>query len=446
LDINFDLAVSNGRVFTPQGLKSIEIWIREGRIAALGGSHRAAERIDARGMLVLPGCIDAHVHFRDPGQTYKEDWLTGSVSAAAGGVSTVIDQPNTDPRTLDRRSFELKLQSARARSVVDYCINGGPGRIEELKKAGVQAIGEIFSYEHSDTDLAGILARTRGLGLLATVHAEDGSIIRERTDELSEQHDPSVHSLARPVEAELRAIEKVLAWSDRLHICHLSSGPGLRLIERARQKRALEGMGEGAETTGGHSSPAGLSCEVTTHHLLLNVDDYRRQGSYLKMNPPLRSQADNERLWDGLRTGSIDILASDHAPHLPEEKAEEIWEAPSGVPGVETMLPLMLFAVRRNFLSLERLVDALATRPARIFSLAHKGSIGAGMDADLVLVDSKRVTEIRADRLHSRAEWTPYEGMKAIFPRMTIIRGSVVWDDGLEVEPGYGRFQGMQLQ
>jgi len=186
----------------------------------------------------------------------------------------------------------------------------------------------------------------------------------------------------------------------------------------------------------------GLSCEVTPHHLLLNVEDYKKQGTFLKVNPPLRSQADNDRLWQGLRSGSIDILASDHAPHLPEEKGEDIWEAPAGVPGVETMLPLMLFAVRRNLLSLERLVDALAARPARIFGLAGKGAIRVGKDADLVMVDPKRVVEIRADRLHSRAEWTPYEGMKAIFPRMTIIRGSVVWDDDLVAVPGWGRFQG----
>ena len=446
MDINFDLAVSNGRVYTPEGLKSIDIWIKEGRIAALGGPHRAGERIDAHGMLVLPGCIDSHVHFRDPGPTYKEDWLTGSTSAAAGGVTTVIDQPNTDPRTMDRRSFELKLDLARARSVVDYCINGGPGKIEELKEAGVRFIGEIFSYEHSDPELARILAQTKRLGLLATVHAEDGSIVREKAREISGRHDPEVHSLARPVEAEIRAIEKVIAWSDNLHICHLSSGQGLNLIERARRERTeKENTTAGTESAARNKANIGLSCEVTPHHLLLNIEDYKKQGSFLKVNPPLRSQADNDRLWEGLRCGSIDILASDHAPHLPEEKGEDIWEAPSGVPGVETMLPLMLFAVRRNLLSLERLVDALASRPARIFGLAKKGAISVGKDADLVMVDPKRVTEIRADRLHSRAEWTPFEGMKAIFPRMTIIRGSVVWDEDLEVRPGYGCFLGGQL-
>ena len=460
MDINYDLAITNGLVYTENGLKSIEIWIKGGRIAALGGPHRSSERISAHGMLVLPGCVDAHVHFRDPGPNYKEDWLTGSIAAAAGGVTTVIDQPNTDPRTLDDQSFQLKLDLAAARSVVDYSINGGPGKIEELKKAGAQAIGEIFSYEHSDSMLERILRETRRLGLLATFHAEDGSIIKEKAKELSGRQDPEVYSLARPVAAEVKAIEKALSWSDWLHICHLSSGQGLNLIEGTKFRMAREDKAGSEKASGKNSnlshkeaepkmaidSSRRLSCEVTPHHLFLNLKDYKKQGSYLKMNPPLRSQADNERLWEGLRAGSIDILASDHAPHLPEEKEEDIWEAPAGVPGVETMLPLMLFAVRRNLLRLERLVDALAARPARIFGLAQKGVIGVGMDADLVIVDPKRIVEIRADRLHSRADWTPYEGMKAIFPQMTIVRGSVVYDDDLVVRPGYGRFQGMQLQ
>ncbi len=331
MDINFDLAVKNGRVFTAKGQVSTDIWIKDGRIEALGGAHRAEERIDARGMLVLPGAIDVHVHFRDPGPNYKEDWASGSASAAAGGVTSVIDQPNTVPRTMDARSFEEKLDIARHRSFVDFGLNGGPGEIEELKKAGAQAIGEIFSYEHSDSDLAAIISRIGEAGMLACLHAEDGAIIKEKAAELSGRHDPEVYSLARPARAEALAIEKACAVSQRLHICHLSSAQGLAAVEESRRA--------GRDVT----------AEVAPHHLLLNERDYRRQqGSYLKMNPPLRGQADNDALWQALRSGAIDILASDHAPHLPEEKREDIWEAPPGVPGVETMLPLMLMAVKRN--------------------------------------------------------------------------------------------------
>lgn len=397
-------------------------------MAALGGPHRAEERIDARGRLVLPGAIDAHVHFRDPGATHKEDWESGSTSAAAGGVTTVVDQPNTDPRTLDVRSFELKLELARRRSVVDFCINGGPGEIERLVEAGAAAIGEIFAYEHSDQELQKILERTETAGALATIHAEDGQIIREESAPLAQVREPEVHSRARPAAAETLAIEKALAWSDRLHICHLSTGVGLERVLEARKRGK------------------NVSCEVTPHHLLLNQKDYRNQGSFVKMNPSLRRQEDNDALWAGLRQGSVEILASDHAPHLPEEKRDDIWEAPAGVPGVETLLPLMLLSVRRNLLGLDRLVNAISARPAEIFGLDSKGKIEVGKDADLVVVDPRNVREIRADRLHSRADWTPFEGKQAIFPETTLVRGRVVFDGDLAVRPGYGRFQKTKKQ
>jgi len=428
LAISYDLAIKNGRVYTSQGLKSYDIWISRGKIAALGGSHRAGEEINAQGLTVLPGAIDSHVHFRDPGPTYKEDWTSGSTAAAAGGVTTVIDQPNTDPRTLDRRSFEIKLDLARRGSVVDFCINGGPGKIEELMGLGASAIGEIFTYEHTDEALQDILGKLQKLSALPTVHAEDGELIKKYSEPLKSQLDPDVYSRARPPVVELRAIDKAMAAADRVHICHLSTSLGLDLIRDAKK--------------GGRK----VSCEVAPHHLLLNRRDYREQGSFLKMNPPLRDRQDNDALWQGLRDGTIDILASDHAPHLPEEKKEEIWVAPPGVPGVETMVPLMLMAVRRNLISLDRLVDAVSTRPAKIFNLQSKGEIALGKDADLILIDPGAVTRIDSDRLHSRADWTPYHDRDGIFPRTTIVRGQVVYEDGLEVRPGYGRFQGRPRQ
>jgi dihydroorotase len=426
LDINFDLVVQNGRVYTSTGQRTIDIWIKDGRVAELGGPHRAEEKIDANGMLVLPGAIDAHVHFRDPGPNYKEDWASGSLAAAAGGVTTVIDQPNTNPATLDAQSFELKLDLARHRSVVDFGLNGGAGKIEQLANAGALAIGEIFCYEHNDQELQKILAKVQEARMLATIHAEDGLIIKEKTRPLLSRHETEVYSQARPIASEVEAIEKVLAWSDRLHICHLSTGLGLMLVRAAKK--------DGKKVTS----------EVTPHHLFFNIKDYRHHGSYLKMNPPLRMQTDNDALWAGLRDGSIDILASDHAPHLPEEKRDDIWEAPPGVPGVETILPLMLFAVKRNMLKLERLVDALATKPSQIFGLPAKGAIEIGKDADLVIVDPKAVSKINAEKLHSRAEWTPFDGFEAIFPKITIVRGAVVYDGDLEVSPGFGRFQRRQ--
>jgi dihydroorotase len=422
LAINFDLGILNGRVFAGGELRSVDLWVSGGKVAALGGAHSAEEELDARGRLVLPGAVDAHVHFREPGQERKEDWASGSLSAASGGVTTVIDQPNTIPRTLDRRSFEVKLDSARHKSAVDFCINGGPGQIDELLKLGAAAIGEIFTYEHSDSELNEILKKIEERGGMPTIHAEDGAVIKECTALLKGRRDPQAYSESRPAQAEVVALEKVLSKSNRVHICHLSTWQGLELIRGAKKN--------GKRTT----------CEVAPHHLLLNKRDYAAQGSFLKMNPPLRGVEDNQALWQGLRDGSIDILASDHAPHLPEEKRAEIWDAPAGVPGVETMLPLMLTAVKSNLVPLERAVGALSTRPARIFGLRSKGEIAVGKDADFSVIDPRKSTRIKADKLHSSADWTPYEGREGIFPELVLIRGTLVYDGDLAVRPGYGRF------
>ncbi len=417
-----DRVVKNGRVYFDGRLQNVDLWTRDGKIAGLGGNYQAEETIDARGKIVLPGTIDLHVHFRDPGYTQKEDWETGSTSAVAGGVTTVVDQPNTDPPTWDGRSYRMKLEIAERRSVVDFCLNGGPGQVKKLAELGASAIGEIFTYDHDDEELRRILDETAKARLMPTIHAEDREVIRENTEPLRDMREPELYSLARPNLAESKAIEKVLDMTDRAHICHLSTSEGLDLVRAAKM-------------TGKK-----VSCEVAPHHLLFTKRDWRRQGTFLKMNPPLRDFRDKDALWDGLRKGDVDVVASDHAPHLPEEKRNEIWDAPPGVPGVETMLPLMLMAVRSNLLSLDRMVDALSRRPAEIFGLASKGRIAVGMDADLAIIDPRAASDIRADRLHSGAEWTPYEGRRALFPEVTMIRGEVIYADGeLFTKPGFGR-------
>jgi len=417
-----DRVVKNGRVYFDGRLQNVDLWMRNGKIAALGGTHQAEETIDARGKIVLPGAIDLHVHFRDPGLTYKEDWETGSTSAVAGGVTTVVDQPNTDPPTVDGRSYRMKLEIAERRSVVDFGLNGGPGEVKRLAALGASAIGEIFTYDHDEDELRRILEETAEAGLLPTIHAEDREVIRENTEPLIDRLDPELYSLARPNRAESKAIEEVLEMADRAHICHLSTSEGLALIKAAKRRGKR------------------VSCEVTPHHLLFSKRDWRRQGTFLKMNPPLRDYRDKDALWEGLREGDVDVVASDHAPHLPEEKRDEIWDAPPGVPGVETMLPLMLVAVRSNLITLDRMVDALSRRPAENFGLASKGAIAVGKDADLAIIDPRAACEIRADRLHSGAEWTPYEGRRALFPAITMIRGEVVYADGERVaKPGFGR-------
>ncbi|KUK45373.1 MAG: dihydroorotase [Methanothrix sp.] len=417
-----DLVVKNGRVYFDGRLQNVDLWIRDGKISGIGGNYQAEETVDGRGKIVLPGAIDLHVHFRDPGYTHKEDWETGSTSAVAGGVTTVVDQPNTDPPTVDARYYRMKLEIAQRRSVVDFCLNGGPGDMKRLAELGASAIGEIFTYDHDDGELRRILEGAAKAGLLPTIHAEDREVIRENTEPLRDMRDPELYSLARPNRAEAKAIEEVLEMAERVHICHLSTSEGLELVRAAKR--------------GGRR----VSCEVAPHHLLFTKRDWRRQGTFLKMNPPLRDFRDKDALWDGLQKGDIDVVASDHAPHLPEEKKDEIWDAPPGVPGVETMMPLMLVAVRSNLLSLDRMVDALSRRPAEIFGLSSKGRIALGMDADLAIIDPRAASDIRADRLHSGAEWTPYEGRRALFPAITMIRGEVVYKDGeLFAKPGFGK-------
>lgn len=417
-----DLVVKNGRVYFDGRLQNVDLWIRDGKISGIVGNYQAEETVDGRGKIVLPGAIDLHVHFRDPGYTHKEDWETGSTSAVAGGVTTVVDQPNTDPPTVDARYYRMKLEIAQRRSVVDFCLNGGPGDMKRLAELGASAIGEIFTYDHDDGELRRILEGAAKAGLLPTIHAEDREVIRENTEPLRDMRDPELYSLARPNRAEAKAIEEVLEMAERVHICHLSTSEGLELVRAAKR--------------GGRR----VSCEVAPHHLLFTKRDWRRQGTFLKMNPPLRDFRDKDALWDGLQKGDIDVVASDHAPHLPEEKKDEIWDAPPGVPGVETMMPLMLVAVRSNLLSLDRMVDALSRRPAEIFGLSSKGRIALGMDADLAIIDPRAASDIRADRLHSGAEWTPYEGRRALFPAITMIRGEVVYKDGeLFAKPGFGK-------
>lgn len=374
------------------------------------------EVIDGTGKRLLPGMIDAHVHFREPGFSHKETWETGSKSAAAGGVTTVLDQPNTDPATIDGRGYERKAELA-AESIVDYGINGGVTDAwipEELFEKSITALGEVFLADSTgemgiDTELYTTALRSaHSADVPVTVHAEDAT----RFDEsVTDRDDSDVWSAYRTADAEIEAIRHACATAADLgidvHIAHTSTPEGVDIVREA-----------------------GMTCEVTPHHLFLSRDDLEELGTFGRMNPPLRSERRREGMFERLINGAVDIVATDHAPHTREEKDADIWSAPSGVPGVETALPLLLESARTGAISYERVRDLTSANVADIFGLEDKGRIEAGYDADLVLFDPDRSTPIRGGELHSKCEWTPFEGRNGVFPELTMAGGTVVFRDG----------------
>ncbi|VVB96265.1 Allantoinase [uncultured archaeon] len=429
-----DLVIKNARIFINDAIQAMEIAVDNGKITKLGkivGREEVNQVIDAKGALVLPGAIDVHVHFRDPGMTKKENWYTGSCAAAAGGVTTVIDHPNTIPPTIDADSFKKKKKEAK-KSIIDYGINAGVTvNLESLKslwELGATAFGEIFMAESTgslnvnDRTLNEALPVIGELGAVACIHAEDEETRKRYVHLLKGNLAPESYSKSRPPLSEKIAVEKAikLGGNTKLHFCHISAHESLEAIRKAKAENA------------------NITCEVAPHHLFLTTKDYRRLGTLGKMNPPLRDYQSQQSLWKGLNDGAVDIVASDHAPHLEAEKMTDIWTAPAGVPGVETMMPLLLMAVKRNILTLKRLIEVTSQNPARIFNLG-KGVLAPGYDADFLIVGE--VLEIRKEKLHSKAGWTPFGGMDGIFPKMTISRGEVVSEDGEIIgKRGHGRF------
>lgn len=390
-------AITNGKIFYRGHIIEADILIEDEKIKTIAKNVRADETINAKGQLVLPGAIDVHVHFRDLEEAYKEDWYSGSCSAAAGGVTTVIDQPNTIPRTGDVTSYYDKRAAARS-SVVDYGINACIDNFENAKQLcnrGITAFGEIFVQNKTADELSRLLRTIKELNALGCIHAEKPY---------------------NGVMDEVTAIDDVLRLNRnigaQLHIAHLSTHAGLELIKRARQN---------------------VTCEVTPHHLFLSEDDSARLGPFGKMNPPLQSSATVEALWSDI--DAIDMIASDHAPHSMSDKKLPV--PPPGVPGVETLVPLLLSNLHR--LGLKRFVRLTNLNPAKRFMLKDKGPIAEGNDADLIVVNLSHKRIITSEKLHSKAGWTPFEGMEGVFPLLTIVRGHVIFDGEIIAEKGWGR-------
>lgn len=398
----------SGRLFHQGRIVEAGLEIDNGIIKKVGKEIKGKE---VRG-IILPAAIDAHVHFRDFEERHKETIESGSLSALHGGVSLVVDQPNTMPRVEVASVYSERMERARKKSYVNYALNLGLtrnnfsrignviGEIEE--KYRIPAIGEVF-IQNSDPNLQvdyQTLKEAGKHGKPVTVHAEDPSLIEEGKG-------PNFN--LRPSEAEITAVRECLKLS-KYHFCHISTVEAAKLIR---------------------NSPS--TFEVTPHHLLLSNGEWDRLGDLINVNPPLRSPSEAKALLDNLELA--DIIASDHAPHTREEKRDG---AP-GFPGVETMYPLLVSMVAKDKISLETVVDRIARKPAELFGFNRHGEIREGNYANLAIFDLSQKEKIRGEDLHTNSTWTPYEGMEAIFPHKVYIRGEEAIDEGeVVVGPGFG--------
>ena len=442
-----DLVVKGGRVCTPQGFFVGDIAIEEGKIVSLSRSGfvpRADKVIDAEGNLVLPGVIDMHVHFRDPGFPEREDFESGTRAAAAGGVTTVVDMPNTVPSVTSPEALEEKKRIAESKALVDFALVGGAGEVQvqaltSMAEGGVVAfktfmIARFRELAASDGQMLDNFETIAGTGLPCLIHAENENIVSRWMEKAkaSGRVDPMAHCDFRPPiaedEATMRTIMLAGETGVHLHICHMTTKGAAEILGWAKAG--------GRRVTG----------ETSANYLLLTAEAMNKFGPFAKIDPPLRGKEDQEALWKALNGGIIDVVASDHAPYPKEDKEKgwaNIFDAPSGGVGVETSLPLMLDCVDRGLLTIERLVEVSSANPAKILGLyPRKGTLTLGADADLVIVDLKRGFEIRGDKLHSKQKITAFEGYRGKgLPLTTMVRGKVVMEECEVVgEPGYGEF------
>jgi dihydroorotase len=423
----FDIVFKGGTVVNHAGEGVADLGIRDGRIAAIGdiGEAVAGETIDARGLHILPGVIDTHVHFREPGLEYKEDLESGSRSAVLGGVTAVFEMPNTKPPTTNAGALAAKVAAATGRMYCDFAFYIGAthdnvdelGELERLPGAAGVKVFAGSSTGDLLVDDEETLARLLGtIKRRAAFHSEDEARLRDRVG-LQQEGDPSSHSEWRDPIAALASTERLVRLATeagkRIHILHVSTGPEMELL-------AL------------HKDVA--SAEVTPQHLtLIAPEAYERLGARAQMNPPLRDREHQALLWWGLTQGVVDTLGSDHAPHTLEEKSGTYPATPSGMPGVQTLVPVMLDHVNAGRLSLARFVDLTSAGPQRLFGIAGKGRIAVGYDADLTVVDLNRERVIEDSWIGSKCGWTPFAGRKAKgWPVGTVVRGRLaMWDGDL---------------
>ena len=400
------LLIKNGKVYQNGSLIQKNIFINDGKIAKLTSQIVQADKvIDAKGKIIIPGLIDAHVHFREPGLTHKEDFLTGSMAAAAGGITTVLDMPNTIPPTTNLQRLEEKRRLAR-KSVVNYGFHFGStdDNIAEIEKAkGVASVKVYMDYTTGDLKLDdyNTLKKIFSSNKTIAVHGENENI--------------------------LKAIELIQHGKNHLHFCHVSSKEELYYIRREK----LESRKLSAPTA--LEIKNSVSVEVCPHHLFLTAKDINELGNFGEMKPGLKTKDDQKALWEGIHNGKVNAIATDHAPHTKEEKMQANY--PYGVPGCETMLPLLLNALNNEKnnkkMTLKKIVELCCENPAKIFKIKNKGFIKKGFDADLTIIDLNFEKEVKNNELFTKCKWSPFDGWKLKgWPVAVLVNGNIVFMDG----------------
>lgn len=441
-----DLAVKGGKIVSSAGIREGVVYVEQGRVVAVTEelSAPAKQVIDATGLFVLPGCIDGHVHMMDPGFTEREDFITGTAAAARGGITTVIEHHRHAPPTVNADILEDKKAYLGKRSLIDFSLMGGAQPSNQHEIVGMWERGAVsfkgFTCEiHGqepllEGDLFELFTNLARIGGMALIHCESDSLLRanERRLKALGRKDPLAIAEWRSPLAEVLAVRNVAYLAEvtgaKVVIAHVSQPAVIEEIRAARRRGAR------------------IFAETCPQYLWLTTRDLQAKGPFAKFTPPPRDEMSQQGLWDALRAGDINIISSDHCPFPHEHKArgiENIWEAPFGVPGVETTLRLMLTGVNRGQLTLPQLVSLMCEGPARVYNLwPRKGNLDPGADADMVLVDMNRREILNNAGITSKCGWTPYEGIETHgAPVMTIVRGEVVAAEGkVPEEVGYGRF------
>jgi dihydroorotase len=430
---SYDLIIRGGVVVNQDGEGHRDVGVRGGRIVAIGdlAAASAGATIEAKGLHVLPGVIDTQVHFREPGLTQKEDLETGSRSAVLGGVTAVFEMPNTNPLTTSVEALADKVARGHHRMHCDFAFYVGGTRENTRELAELERLPgccgiKVFMGSSTGSLLVedddGVRNVLKNIRRRAAFHSEDEYRLNERKGQRIE-NDPRSHPVWRDEITALQCTQRLVALAretgKRIHVLHVTTAQEMEFLAA-------------------HKDVA--SVEVTPHHLTMAAPEcYERLGTLAQMNPPVRDAAHRAALWRGLEQGVVDVLGSDHAPHTREEKTKPYPASPSGMTGVQTLVPLMLDHVNAGKLSLARFIDLTSAGPHRLFGIAHKGRIAVGYDADFTIVDLKRRETITNAKVGSRAGWTPYDGVTVTgWPVGTIVRGQRVMWEGEIVMPGRG--------